>query len=279
MSNRSNRFVPGAKAVQRKDTLLRRRICICILIFSVIIPFINDGILYVLYAYIDNDRMLSFFNYTLLYGMALLKYAVCPFFSFSSAAAGIIHFGYKNFKTPVLLIFAGSFVDIMVATLGSQVYCYEHYLISSGALEVAEYILNCVFLFVFETVKNTVLLILCCRFAKKIRTSSRYETPDERAREKISGLTSYVKSVFNKKNPFLKLGLFCFGFNLIYYIAYFFINNTLNYIVTYDSAVAAAPVSSIPLLYLMIFICCVIGFLIFMFYSFRLSLKKASPVL
>ena len=89
-----------------KDALLRRALTLTVLFSAIIVSFLNDGILYTVLEYTSNDVALIALNYALRYIVVITRYA-CTFVSFAAVFTGVMHFGYKSFKTPPILFFIG----------------------------------------------------------------------------------------------------------------------------------------------------------------------------
>ena len=144
------RFVLNSKEDFEKDARLRRILTLTALISAVIVPLINDGVIYTLVEYTSADIAVLWLNYILRYTVVTLRY-ICVFVSFAAVFTGIFHYGYKTFKTPSVILIAGSIVKYIFAQFGSYVFCYEHgFIYSAEVTNAAAIIFNYLFLAVFE---------------------------------------------------------------------------------------------------------------------------------
>ena len=195
---------------------------------AVVIPVLNDGLLATVVEYTANDIALTALDTVLRYVIVIVRY-LCIFVSYACAVSGLLHYGFKNFKTPSLLLIAGSFVRYIVASYGSFVFCYEHGLISYSASAVAAAGLNYVFSSVFDAVKNTVLVIITALFAAKVHDGrTKYVLPDEEDRPVGTG--AFFRSAFSLSHPFLRICVFTACVEAVFECVLNFVSVTLSQI-------------------------------------------------
>lgn len=252
------RFVLTSKEDEEKNARLRRTLTLTVLFSSIIVPLLNDGVIYTLVEYTDSDVAVIWLNYLLRYTMVILRY-LCTFVSFAAVITGIFHYGYKTFKTPPLLLAAGSFVKYLLAQFGSLVFCYDNGLINASETDVAAAGFEYFFLFVFDAVKNVALIIIFCRFAKKARE---YGLPDCNFKPENSGHRPLFKNALNKSNPFLRVCLFAAGVQAVYDILSNFLSVTIFQLIT--DGLPEEGLNYLALLsgYILIIPLCALGFVI-----------------
>ena len=219
------RFILTSKEDAKKDALLRRVLTLTVLFSAVLIPLLNEGVLYTLIEYTSYDIALEFFNLIMRYILVITRY-ICFFVSFAAVFTGVMHYGYKDFKTPPLLLFLGSFVQFMAARFGSWIFCYEHGLISFDVTDVATTGFTYFFQMTFDLIKNIALVIICAALARKIKKDlTSYVIPDESA--KVSGFKPLLRSAFNRADPFIKICAFASGIQALHDILSNFFTVTL----------------------------------------------------
>ena len=208
---------------------MRRILTLTALFSAVIIPLINDGVIYTLVEYTSADIAVLWLNYILRYTVVTLRY-ICVFVSFAAVFTGIFHYGYKTFKTPSVILLTGSIVRFLAAQFGSYVFCYEHGVIYTAEVtDAAAVIFDYLFLAVFDLLKNAALIIICCRFAKKARQK---ELPDCSAKPEKIRFIKLIVSALKKSNPFFEFCLFASGVELVYEILSNFFSVTLFQLIT-----------------------------------------------
>ena len=208
-----------------KDALLRRALTLTVLFSALIVPFLNDGILYTVLEYTSNDIALIVLNYALRYIVVIMRY-VCTFVSFAAVFVGVMHFGYKSFKTAPLIFFIGGVAQFIIFRFGSWIFCYEHGLISFDVTDVATTGFTYFFQTTFDLVKNIALVIICAALARKIKKGkTRYVRPDGSV--KTSGFKPLFRSAFNRVNPFFKICAFAAGIQALHDILSNFFTVTL----------------------------------------------------
>lgn len=220
------RFVLKSKEDEAKEIRLRRTLTLTVLFSAVVVPLLNDGVLYTLIEYTASDVAAVFLNLILRYIVVFTRYA-CIFVSFASVITSILHYGYKDFKTPHMILFAGSFVTFIAARFGSWVFCYEHGLINTEAADVVSVSFEYFCLAAADIIKNAVLIVIFCRFANKVRAGkTTYVIPDCEYPEK-PGAKEFFKSAFSSKKPFLKLSAFAAGVQALFEITVNFVTVTV----------------------------------------------------
>lgn len=199
-------FTLRSKEAEAKEEALRKRISLWVLFTAVVIPLLNDGVLYTVIEYTEGDAALTALNIILRYIMVAVRYA-SVFASYGAVAAGVLRYGYKDFKTPTVLLIAGAFLRYMVGQFGSLVFCYEHSVISSGATDIAAMGLGYFMMMTLDIVKDVVLLVIGCRFAAKVRSGAlRFTLPDSSA--KPADVRSAVSSAFSSSYPVFRVCMF-----------------------------------------------------------------------
>ena len=223
------RFVLTSKEDMQKHARLRRVLTLTVLFSAVIVPLQNDGVLYTLVEYTASDVAVLWLNYVLRYTVVLLRY-LCVFVSFAAVITGIYHYGYKTFKTPAVILFAGSFVKYLIAQFGSWIYCYDNGLIYvEEVTDAAAMGFDYFFLSVFDLIKNAALVIICCRFAKKARES---ELPDSASKPEKIRFIPLLKTSLKGSNPFFRVCLFTAGVHAGYEILANFFSVTIYELIT-----------------------------------------------
>ncbi|MBQ7700428.1 MAG: hypothetical protein IJT49_08820 [Clostridia bacterium] len=223
------RFVLNSKEDFEKDARLRRILTLTALFSAVIVPLINDGVIYTLVEYTSADIAVLWLNYILRYTVVTLRY-ICVFVSFAAVFTGIFHYGYKTFKTPSVILIAGSIVKYIFAQFGSYVFCYEHgFIYSAEVTNAAAIIFNYLFLAVFDMLKNAALVMICCRSAKKAREQG---LPDCSAKPEKLNFIKLIPSALKRTDPFFVFCLFAAGVELVYEILSNFFSVTLFQLIT-----------------------------------------------
>jgi len=269
------RFIITSKEDAKKDALLRRVITLTVLFSAIIVPLLNDGVLYTVVEYTSYDVALEVLNLILRYIIVFTRY-ICAFVSFAAVFTGIMHYGYKNFKTPPLLFFSGSFVQFLVGRFGSWIYCYEHGLISFDVTDVATTGFTYFFQGTFDLIKNIVLVIICAVFASKIRKGkSDHIIPDESV--KANGLRPLLRTAFERHDAFLKICLFAAGIQALHDILSNFFSVTLFQLISDGLPETGLDYAALLSGYALIIPLCAAGFLLCLLLCVRLSYMKPAP--
>ena len=253
------RFVLTSKEDLIKDARLRRILTLTALFSAVIVPLINDGVIYTLVEFTASDVAVLPLNYVLRYIVVITRY-LCVFVSFAAVITGIYHYGYKTFKTPAVILFCGSIVKYMFAQFGSYIFCYEQgYIYTAEVTDAAAVIFNYFFLAVFDLIKNVALVIICCRFAKKARENG---LSDESAKPQKIRLFKLISASLKKSNPFLSFCLFAACIHMAYEILSNFFSVTLFQLITDGLPETGLDYAALLSGYALIIPFCAIGFVI-----------------
>ena len=252
------RFVLTSKEDTLKDARMRRVLTLTVLISSIIIPLINDGVIYTAVEYTANDVAVLWLNAILRYVIVIVRY-LCIFVSYSAVITGIFHFGYKTFKTPPLLLIAGSFVQYVIAQYGSYVFCYDHYIISADVTDAAALFFNYLFLAVFDMIKNVALIIICCRFAKKVREEG---LPDCSCKPEKIRIIALLKASLKRSDPFFGFCIFAAGVEAAYGILSRFFSVTLFQLIAGGTPESGLEYAELLSGYTLIIPFCAAGFVI-----------------
>ena len=251
------RFVLTSKEDIKKNAHLRRTLTLVTLISAIIVPLINDGVIYTIVEFTDNDVAVAELNMILRYTMVIHRY-LGVFVSFAAVITGIFHYGYKSFKTPPLLLLIGSFVKYLIAQYGSLIFCYEVGIIYWEGEQVAANGLDYLFLAVFDFIKNIVLIVVCCRFARKERD----DLPDSSCRPDQIKLLPLLRASLKRSNSFFSFCLFAAGVEAVYGALSRFLSVTMFQIIA--DGMPATGLQYIELLsgYLLILPFCAAGFVL-----------------
>lgn len=269
------RFVITSKEDALKNVLLRRVITLTVLFSAVIVPFLNDGVLYTIVEYTSYDAALVTLNLILRYIIVFLRY-ICTFVSFAAVFTGIMHYGYRDFKTPSVIFFFGSFVQFMLGRFGSFVFCYEHGLVSFDVTDVATTGFTYFFQGTFDLVKNIVLVVICAAFAKKIKKGmTDHVIPDERA--KASGFRQLLRTAFKRSDPFLKMCGYAAGIQALHDILSNFFSVTLFQLITDGLPETGLNYAALLSGYALIIPLCAAGFILSVLLCVKLSYMKPAP--
>lgn len=255
---------------------MRRIITLTALFSAVVVPLINDGVLYTLIEYTASDVAVLWFNFILRYTVVTVRY-LCVFVSFAAVITGIYHFGYKTFKTPSVILLAGSAVKYLCAQFGSYVFCYEHGLIyASDVTDAAAVIFNYFFLTVFDLLKNAALIIICCRFAAKARENG---LPDQSSKPERKSLIKHLAVSLKRSDPFFGFCLFCAGVQAAYEILSNFFSVTLFQLITDGLPETGLDYAALLSGYALIIPFCAVGFVLCASLCVYLSYFKPAPKL
>ena len=253
------RFILPSKEDAAKNARLRRILTLTVLFSAVVVPLLNDGVLYTLVEYTASDIAVLWLNYILRYAVVIQRY-LCVFVSFAAVITGIYHYGYKTFKTPSVILLAGSVVKYIVAQFGSYVFCYEHGLIyTSEVTDAASIFFNYFFLCVFDLIKNAVLIIICCRYAKKVKETG---LPDESAKPEKIRLIKLISASLGKSNPFFGFCLFSAGVEVVFDVLSNFFSVTLFQLITDGLPETGLDYAALLSGYALILPFCALGFVI-----------------
>lgn len=256
-----------------KDALLRRALTLTALFSALIVPFLNDGILYTVLEYTSNDIALIVLNYALRYIVVITRY-VCTFVSFAAVFVGVMHFGYKSFKTAPLIFFIGGVLQFIIFRFGSWIFCYEHGLISYVVTDVVSVSFTYFFQATFDLVKNVVLVVICAVFAGKIKKGLKnYEIPDE-TWVPLSFKQLLKEALFMKKNAFLKMCAFAAGIQALHDILSNFFSVTLFQIITDGLPETGLDYLALLSGYALIIPLCLAGFVLCSILCLKFSFKK-----
>lgn len=201
------RFVLRSKEADKKEAALRKRISLFMLFSAVVIPLLNDGVLYTVIEYTSGDAALTALNLFLRYVMIIIRYA-CIFTSYAAGAAGVLMYGYRDFKTPPVFLLTGTFLRYMVAQFGSLVFCYEHDVINSAATDIAAMGLGYFLMMTLDLVMCAVLLVIGCRYAKKLRDGKLDQRLPDCSDLPENGAAAYVRAAFSRRFPVARVCLF-----------------------------------------------------------------------
>ena len=256
-----------------RDALLRRTLTLAVLFSALVVPFLNDGVLYTVLEYTSNDVALVALNLILRYVVVITRYA-CTFVSFAAVFTGVMHFGYKSFKTPALIFFIGGVLQFILFRFGSCVFCYEHGLISYQVTDVVSVSFTYFFQATFDLVKNIVLTVICSVFAGKIKDSKKdYEIPDETWIP--LGFKQMIKlALFTRKNAFLKISAFSAGIQALHDILSNFFSVTLFQIITDGLPETGLDYAALLSGYALIIPFCLLGFILCSLLCLKFSYKK-----
>ncbi len=252
------RFVLTSKEDLIKDARLRRILTFTALFSAVIVPLINEGVLYTVITFTENDIALLTFNYILRYIVVFLRY-LCVFVSFAAVITGIFHYGYKTFKTPSVILLCGGAAKYLIGQFGSWVFCFEHGLVDVSVTDAAAKGFEYFFLAVFDLIKNVALVIICCRFAKKARENG---LPDESAKPEKIRLFKLISASLKKSNPFLSFCLFAACIHTAYEILSNFFSVTLFQLITDGLPETGLDYAALLSGYALIIPFCAVGFVI-----------------
>lgn len=265
------RFILNSKEDALKDAGLRRILTLTALFSAVIIPLLNDGVIYTLVEFTSADIAVLPLNYALRYTVVILRY-LCIFVSYAAVITGIYHYGYKTFKSPAVILLCGSVVKYMFAQFGSYVFCYEHGIIySSDVTDAAAMIFNYLFLAVFDLLKNAALIIICCRFAKKAREQG---LPDCSSQPEKLTFIKLLKSALKRSGPFFGFCLFAAGIELVCEIISNFFSVTLFQLIADGLPETGFDYAALLSGYLLMLPFCAVGFIICVTLCTRFSYLK-----
>ncbi|MBO4422263.1 MAG: hypothetical protein J5879_02405 [Clostridia bacterium] len=207
--------------------MLRRLLSLTVLFSAVAVPVLNEGLLLTFVEAIDgNVAWWIGIPIALRYVSVILTYA-CTFVSYAAVIAGILHYGYANFKTPPILLFCGSLCRYIIAGFGSWVFCYEHQLIDYTAADVGAMGFQYLFRAIFDLIKNVVLVVIFCRISKKIREGKTDQTLPDETYGKPDGFGAFIRSAFSRKHPYGRVCGFAAGVEAVYCIASVFLFDTV----------------------------------------------------
>lgn len=253
------RFTLASKEDAIKDARLRRIITLTALFSAVIVPLINDGVIYTLVEFTSSDIAVLWLNYVLRYIVVITRY-LCVFVSFAAVITGIYHYGYKTFKTPAVILLCGSVVKYMFAQFGSYVFCYEHgFIYTAEVTDAAAVIFNYLFLAVFDLIKNAALVIICCRYAKKAREEG---LPDSGSKPERIRLFRLIGDSLKKSNGFFGFCLFAACIHTGYEILSNFFSVTLFELITDGLPETGLDYAALLSGYALIIPFCAAGFII-----------------
>ncbi|MBP5209185.1 MAG: hypothetical protein J6330_12100 [Clostridia bacterium] len=266
------RFEIRSKEAEKRDAALRKKLTLTVLFSAVIIPLINDGVLYTLIEYTDNDIAMTALNAALRYAVVFLRFA-CTFVSFGAAGAGVFVYGYKNFKSAPLIVICGCCVRFLIAQFGSWVFCYEHGLINVElASDVVAVGFGYVFTATFDAVKTVVLLVLLCRMADGIRKGgSRYSLPDD-GTEKPNGFLPSLRAVFSGGYPFRRAFVFAAAVQAVFEIVVNFVSVTMMQLATDGLPGNFSELLTLLPVYVLIIPLCAVGAVLSAMLCFRYCL-------
>ena len=264
------RFILISKEDAIKDARLRRVLTVAVLIFSVAVPLLNDGVIYTLVEYTAYDVAILWLNAILRYVVVILRY-LCIFISYAAVITGIFHFGFRTFKTPSLLLIAGSIIQYVIAQYGSYVFCYDHYIVSAAATDAAAVFFNYLFLAVLDMIKNATLIIICCRFAKKAREEG---LPDCSCKPEKIRLAGLLKTSLKRSNPFFGFCIFAAGVEAAYGILSRFFSVTLFQLISGGAPKTVLNYAELLSGYTLIIPLCAAGFVLCISLCTRFSYLK-----
>lgn len=275
MSKRSDRFIFHSKEAEIKDGRLRKSIVLTVLVSAVLSPLLTEGVLSVVLQFTDGDISLMALDTFLRYFVVILRYAAL-FTSYAAAAVGLVSYGYRNFKAPVLLMLLGSFTCYMIASFGSYIFCYENGLIvTESTVDVYEAGFNYFFLTVYSLIKNIVLAILCRQYVKRVKKKTEdVFIPDESAAKECRGFGPFMKKALYKKNIFTKISVYAALFDIVFSFTVEFFSLTLFQLLADGAPENMEQFWILFSSYALIIPGCVIGFFVMISVCLLLSLKK-----
>lgn len=215
MNLKKNRFVIRDKEAENKDRRLKKNITVYVLLFSVIIPLINEGVIYTLWNYTANDAALAVLDFFLRYLVVIVRY-ICWFGAYGAVAASLVYFGVKKSLKPVLLMLMGGSVAMFAGQWGSFLFLYFSGFYSQGdSVDV----LNAAFQYgvsaIFEAVRNAALAVVCALATKKLmKKKDGLFIPNDTV--EYSGKKQFVSIAFRKNGIFFKYCTFAALVHLVY---------------------------------------------------------------
>lgn len=275
MSKKSTRFIFHSKEAEIKDGKLRKSIVLTVLVSAVLVPLFTEGVFAVVLQYTDGDISLTVLDTVLRYLVVFLRYAAL-FTSYAAAAVGLVNYGYRAFKAPVLLMLLGSFTYYMIASFGSYIFCYENGLIvTESTVDVYEAGFNYFFLTVYSLIKNIVLAVVCRMFVKRTeKKGADIVVPDESFAQNCKGFAPFMKTALGKKNIFRKISVYAALFELLFSFTVQFFSLTLFQLLADGAPENIEQFWILFSSYSLIIPGCITGFFVSVSVCLILSLKK-----
>ncbi len=275
MSKKPDRFIFHSKEAEMKNEKLRVGIVWTVFISAVLAPLLTEGVLSVVLQYTDGDISLYALDTVLRYLVIFLRYAAL-FTSYAAVAVGLVNYGYREFKAPVLLLILGSFVYYMVASFGSYIFCCEHGLIvTESNVDVYEAGFNYFFFTVYSIVKDIVLSVICRRYALRVKKKNEdIVIPDESFKDRASGFGPFMKTSLSKNNIFGRISIYAALFEVLFSFTVQFFTFTLFQLLSDGAPENAEQLFILFSSYVLIIPGCLIGFFVMISVCTVLSLKK-----
>ena len=276
MSKKNTRFVFHSKEAEMKNEKLRRTLVWVVIVSAILTPLLTEGVLSVVLEFISGDIAYVTFETVLRYLVVLLRFTAL-FASYAAVAVGLVNFGYRNFKAPLLLQILGTFVYYMVAQYGSYIFCFNHMLLSDKTyVDVYSAGFTYFFFTVYGIIKLIVLAVICIHYSRRAANEPGIYIPDETCRR--TDFSSFMKTALDKKSVFKKICVFCAMFEILFSATLQFLSLTLFQLLA-DGApenLAQAWILFSP--YALIIPGCIFGFFLMislcLLFSFRKPEKK-----
>lgn len=273
MNLKKNRFVLRNKEAENKDRRLRKNITVYVLLFSVIIPLVNELVIYTLWNYTANDRALVVLDFALRYLVVIIRY-VCWFGTYGAVSASLVYFGLKKSRGVIALMILGSFVTAFAGQWGSFLFLYFTGFYSTGdSVDV----LNAAFQYgvngILDTVRNVCLAAICCIYTKKhVGAGTELFIPNDTV--KAAGSKEFVKCALRRDGIFLR---YCTYTALVHFV-YDLLLNVFR-AATYDTGRGIyLDYTSMLIMDVIVPVGCAVGFMTMALLTLKLGLGKSSKI-